>query len=171
MTRIRWSALVAVWIPVFGQAAASSPGAPVTLDSDTLEIVDNGARSIFSGHVVLKQDDSVVYADRMVRSGQDGPVVATGRVRGISRGEKKDQQVEILGTKARYEPVLKQVFVWGSPRVTVHVKDDQGRADFESDEAQANLADKEARLTRRVRGRITPKQAMPSAHPGEVKKP
>ena len=137
-------------------APASPASTPVTLSSDSLEIQDNGARSVFAGHVVLKQADSVMYADRMTRVGEKGPVEATGRVvRGFSKGE-KGETIEVLGTRARYEPESRKVFVWGKPRVTTRFTDEKGRGDFESDRAQASLAAHEAQLIGRVRGRITP---------------
>lgn len=137
------------------EAVVASTVPVTTLTSNELEIQDNGAKSLFIGNVVLKREKQTLYADRMIRYGNDGPVEATGRVRGVGIGE-NGENIQVFGKKARYEPTEEKIFIWGKPRVRVLVDDKQGKADFESDEAWLALDTKEARLQKRVKGRITP---------------
>ena len=57
-------------VPTAISVAAAKPKAktPATITSDDLELRDNGAVTIFTGHVVLKQDPYLIHADRMERT-------------------------------------------------------------------------------------------------------
>ena len=68
--------------------AVPPPAAEATITSDELEMLDNGARSIFRGHVELKQDPYLLLSDRMERIKETGVVVAKGHVHGSWAGPK-----------------------------------------------------------------------------------
>src|SRR5436190_24189136 len=60
--------------------AASSPEA--TISSDQLELIDNGSKTVFTGHVLLEQAPYVLKADRMTRYQSNGLVEGEGHVHG-----------------------------------------------------------------------------------------
>src|SRR5579864_7779438 len=75
-----------------GRAVVPPPSnAEATITSDQLELLDNGARSVFTGHVVLKQDPYLLLADRMIQTKATGIVDAYGHIQGTwitDKGEK-----------------------------------------------------------------------------------
>jgi len=147
--------LLVVVAPVGALPVEASTMSVTTLTSDELEIQDNGAKTLFTGNVVLRRQGQTLFADRMIRFGDKGPVEATGRVRGVGIGE-QGERIEIAGKKARYEPAQERIFIWGNPRVRIRVTDKQGKSEFESDEAWVDLDTRQAKLIRRVKGRIVP---------------
>src|SRR5271165_6886750 len=64
------------------QEVAPSATEETTITSDQLELVDNGAKSVFTGHVTLTRAPYVLTADRMVRTKTTGLVVADGHILG-----------------------------------------------------------------------------------------
>jgi lipopolysaccharide transport protein LptA len=197
---------------------------PVTLTSRELEIVDNGAKTIFTGSVILTQADYTLYADRMVRVGEKGPVDASGNVRGVWK-KASGERLEATGAKARYEPQAQtielwgnprmrrwetavdtapvvidaerfiayrrentlwakrkvrirqadryrvecheakydrteeKIYLWGSPRMSLHVNDERGIGDFTSARGWVALDKRQARLLEDVKGRVHPRAA------------
>src|SRR4051812_11012292 len=53
-----------------------------TISSDAMEILNNGARTVFSGHVILEKQSYRLTANRMTREQSTGLVQAEGNVIG-----------------------------------------------------------------------------------------
>lgn len=112
-----------LWIGMLlsAQALAGAPPPPsdseATLTSDELEIVENGAKTVFRGHVRLTHQAYRMESDVMTRSGADGPVLARGRVKGTWTSP-SGERMEATGGQARYDPAQETVELWDSPRVT-----------------------------------------------------
>jgi len=97
--------------------APEAAGREATITSDQLELVQNGAESIFTGHVVLTRTPYVLNADRMARVQATGVVEAQGHIVGTwvqSTGEK----TVAVGERARYAPQQQTVELWEGARLT-----------------------------------------------------
>jgi len=88
-----------------------------TITSDELEILDNGAQTVFTGHVVLTQDPYQLFADRMTQIKATGIVEAKGHIRGTWKGDKGERSVA-TGANARYTPAEKVTELWGDALLT-----------------------------------------------------
>src|SRR5271170_6278921 len=64
------------------QDPATSTEEQATITSDQMELVDNGAQSVFTGHVVLTRAPYVLTAQRMTRVQATGIVEAHGHIVG-----------------------------------------------------------------------------------------
>ncbi len=150
--------LVAVSLLLRVACPASAEEAPTgaTITSDELEIQDHGERTIFTGHVRLKDDPYHFNADRMVRTKSDGVVDASGHLHGTWR-RSPDKTGEAWAAVGRYSPSKKLVELWGKERVKVRWEDAKGIAEFEGDRGWVFLDVGRARLADQVRGRITPR--------------
>src|ERR1700687_31688 len=93
---------------VLGSGGRMSFAAEATITSDELELQNNGEITIFSGHVVIKQDPYEVRSDRMVRTKVTGVVNAVGHVIGTWISPKKER-VRVEGEQARYFPDLESL--------------------------------------------------------------
>jgi lipopolysaccharide transport protein LptA len=101
-----------------GRAMTPPPSnAEATITSDQLELLDNGARSVFTGHVVLKQDPYLLLADRMIQTKATGIVDAYGHIHGTWITD-KGEKVLAEGAQARYIPSEQTTELWGRPRLT-----------------------------------------------------
>src|ERR1035438_9078044 len=92
-----------LWVrsPAAAETAASAAPEEATITSDEFEAVDNGAQSIFTGHVVLTRSPYVLHADRMVRAKATEVVEANGHIQAVwirPTGEK----IIAVGGRARY---------------------------------------------------------------------
>jgi lipopolysaccharide export system protein LptA len=125
-----------------------------TITSDQLEILDNGQKTIFLGHVVLKRAPYTLHADRMVRTQPGGRVEAEGAVIGTWQTEKSKGAIQ--SDSAQYDPAKGITELWGQRPVTLQVTEMQGSAQFEGDRGWMSLEPKKARLIGRVRGHILP---------------
>lgn len=103
--------------PAASAPATEGKGAPVVVDSDTLESMQKEGLSIFKGNVVARQNNSVQYADRMevytdAKSDRIERVVSTGNVRIITRDCR-------MGTASRteYYDAEQRVVLIGNARV------------------------------------------------------
>jgi lipopolysaccharide export system protein LptA len=88
-----------------------------TITSDEMEVVNNGARTIFRGHVVLKEVPYELHADRMERTRATGVVQAWGHIVGTwvkPEGEKGMAE----GDRARYDPADETTEWWDHARLT-----------------------------------------------------
>src|SRR5438552_619671 len=100
---------------VYGAAPPSAPEATIT--SDELEILNNGAKTVFTGHVILKQVPYVLLADRMVQTKATGIVEAAGHIHGTWTGP-SGEKIVATGTHARYTPAAKSIELWDDARLT-----------------------------------------------------
>src|SRR3982750_4634162 len=64
-----WLLIAAAWIVGYaaGVAAAAPRSHEATISSDEMELLNNGAKTIFTGHVILEQKPYVLKADRMAQ--------------------------------------------------------------------------------------------------------
>ncbi len=148
-----------IWIPAFAGMTIPAHGAPkgeATITSDELELQNNGEITIFTGHVVLKQDDYLIQADRMVRTKATGIVDADGHVVGTWISPKKEKIV-VNGDHARYQPASTVVEIWGPRRVDVHLDGEKGKATFHGDRGWILTQQPgKARLVGQVTGHVIP---------------
>lgn len=103
-------------------APAAPPGTsdkkgPVTVDADSLESMQKEGLSVFKGHVVARQNNSVQYADRMEvytdgKTDRIERVVSTGNVRIITR----DCRMGTAGRSEYYDAEQRVVLI-GNARV------------------------------------------------------
>ena len=137
-------------------AALISYASDATITSDELELQDNSAVAIFSGHVVLTQEAYQVRADRMVRTKATGIVNASGHVVGTwisAKGEK----MRVDGEEASYQPSTKIVEIWGKNQVAVQLDGEKGHATFHGDRGWVyTLTPGIAKLSGRVSGHVIP---------------
>lgn len=98
---------------------AVAPSEKATISSDELELRDNGAISVFSGNVVLKQSPYTLHADRMVRTKATGIVTAKGRIRAV-RTSPTGEKILAQGDFGRYTPAPEgsTIELWGHAKVT-----------------------------------------------------
>jgi len=101
-------------------ARADSPPAAsseTVITSDELEFLDNGARTVFTGHVVLTQEPNQLLADRMVKIKSTGNIEAEGHVHGTWKGDKGEKSIA-TGRNALYRPSEKITELWGNAKMT-----------------------------------------------------
>jgi lipopolysaccharide transport protein LptA len=113
----------AVWIsPARGQESdkGTLPAAPAqsdaTISSDEMELINNGERTVFSGHVVLTRTPYVLTADKMTRY-KDGIVEGEGHIVG-SWSQDKGEKTQATGQQARYNPQAQTTELWGHPKLS-----------------------------------------------------
>jgi lipopolysaccharide export system protein LptA len=151
---MRWTSFLGVMALAAGTYAFGAGEA--TISSDQLEIQDGGRKSVFTGHVVLRQEPHVLFADRMVRTQPSGLVTAQGHLEARwlpPSGEK----AKVLSELGRYDPLSQVIEVWGPPHVEVRLADKQrGTATFYGDRGWVFLDKKKARLEGHVRGHVIP---------------
>jgi len=156
-----WRGLL--WIPVFmGMTAWAHAAAnrPATITSDELELQNNGEITIFTGHVILKQDNYRVIADHMVRTKATGIVDADGHVVGTWISPKNEKSV-VIGDFARYKPAENEIEIWGPRRVDVNLDGERGKAMFHGDRGWVStLQPGKAKLMGQVTGHIIPAGAL-----------
>lgn len=97
--------------------ATSDKKGPVTVDADSLESMQKEGLSVFKGHVVARQNNSVQYADRMEvytdgKTDRIERVVSTGNVRIITR----DCRMGTAGRSEYYDAEQRVVLI-GNARV------------------------------------------------------
>ncbi|HVM90792.1 MAG TPA: LptA/OstA family protein [Verrucomicrobiae bacterium] len=123
----RWfgPVVAAAWIHAgasLGQASSApanggpAPAPDATISSDELEMRDNGAASIFKGHVVLTQQPYVLHADRMVQTKATQLVEAFGHIRATSVSPSGEHYLA-TGERASYDPTQKLTELWQDARV------------------------------------------------------
>src|SRR4051812_17674586 len=91
--------------------AVPAPSSEATISSDELELRNNGALSIFTGHVKLKQEPYLLQADRMERTKSTGLVTAKGHIHGTWNGE-KGEKGQVYADQGFYKPAEKTVELW-----------------------------------------------------------
>ena len=99
------------------QEAVMPAAEEATITSDQLELVDNGSKSVFTGHVTLTRSPYVLTADRMVRTKATGIVEAEGHIVGTwlkTSGEK----TTAIGERGRYNPQADTTELWKHARLT-----------------------------------------------------
>ncbi len=139
---------------------AQKPTTPATITSDELELRNNGALTIFTGHVVLTQDPYQVQADRMVRTRSTGIADAMGHVEGTWVSP-KGEKVKVLGDTARFDPALETLEVWGPGRVHVSLEGEKGSALFHGDRGWVFTHQPgRAKLIGQVTGHVVPDGAL-----------
>jgi hypothetical protein len=143
-------------------SAATAGPVPVskdqaTLSSDEMEIIHNGSKTIFTGHVLLEKPPYVLKAHRMTRTQDVGLVEAEGRVVGTWR-DPAGGRLEALGDRARYDPQSDTAELWTDlpHRVVMNWKDAKGSGHFLSDRAFLFVTPKRVRLIDHVTGHIVP---------------
>jgi lipopolysaccharide transport protein LptA len=99
-----------------GLAQADMP-ANTTIRSDELELQDNGARTIFRGHVVLNQAPYTLKADQMIQTRATQIVEATGHITATWIRETGEKLVA-TGRRGRYNPVTRVTELWEKPVLT-----------------------------------------------------
>jgi len=98
-------------------AQPSKPKGEAVITSDQLEIQDNGARTVFTGHVVLTDPPYVLRADRMVQAKKTGIIDAHGHIEGTWISETGEKLVAI-GKDGEYRPAEKTTELWGNAKLT-----------------------------------------------------
>jgi len=152
----KFSIRVLVVLGMAGLTFAKGPDTPATITSDELELQNNGALTIFQGHVVLTQGPYEVRSDRIVRTKADGRVDARGHVVGSWVSPKKEK-VRIVSEEAAYDPSKETVELWGKTQVAVYLQSVSGQAEFRADRGWIyTKTPGKARLTGHVRGHVTP---------------
>ncbi len=96
--------------------ASVADTAQATITSDEMELINNGERTVFTGHVVLTRTPYVLTAEKMIRY-KDGIVDVEGKVVGTYTGE-KGEKTQAAGQKARYNPQAETTELWGKPKLT-----------------------------------------------------
>lgn len=95
--------------------AVSAAGAEdLTITGQTMELLDQGKKTLFSGRVVLTRGSHKILSDRMVSEGDHDVVEATGHVR-FSGVTTDGHRISGRGEKARYVKASGQSTVWGKP--------------------------------------------------------
>jgi len=92
-------------------ARGAAPKSEATITSDELEIMDNGAKTFFRGHVILKQDPYLLHADQMVRTKATSIVEAEGNLDGTWISE-KGEKIKAYGQKGRYTTTPQVTDLW-----------------------------------------------------------
>ena len=100
-----------------GASRAAERAANTTIQSDELELKDNGARTIFRGNVRLTQPPYTLTADQMVQTRATEIVDARGRVKATWQRE-TGEKVVATGQMARYNPKTKITELWSRATVT-----------------------------------------------------
>ncbi len=101
-----------------GEVGAPVPPPPdATITSDALEMIDNGAKTFFKGHVVLKQEPYRLLADRMVQTKATQVVQAFGHIRGTWTAATGEKMLAV-GDHATYSPAQQLTDLWGHAKVT-----------------------------------------------------
>ena len=109
--------LVSCVFPEAGSAIPVPGTNEATITSDQLELINNGALSVFTGHVQLTQVPYVLTADRMTRLEASGLVEAEGHIIGTwlkSTGEK----TTAIGEQARFDPRTQTTELWQNAKLT-----------------------------------------------------
>jgi lipopolysaccharide export system protein LptA len=116
-TKIRFvMALTACLLSSRAGFADVPAGSEATISSDEMELLNNGAMTIFSGHVVLERPPYVLKADRMTREKTSGVVQSQGHIVGTWTQE-NGQKTVAEGSRASYVPGTETTELWGNPRV------------------------------------------------------
>jgi lipopolysaccharide export system protein LptA len=98
-------------------AAEAVPASEATISSDEMELIDNGSKTVFNGHVLLSRPPYEMKADKMTRVQADGVVEAEGNIIGLWKNPAGDK-VKAVGHHARYSPQVQTLELWGDPRLT-----------------------------------------------------
>ena len=104
-------------IPAVVSGNDNKETAETTITSDQMELIDNGAQTVFTGHVVLQQSPYVMTADRMTRLRDTGIVEADGHIVGTWLKPTGEKTVAV-GDRARYNPQAQTTELWKAPRLT-----------------------------------------------------
>lgn len=102
---------------VMAQTAPPAPKGDATITSDELVLQDSGAKSVFRGNVVLKQDPYTLFADRMERKRDGGVVEVFGNVHGSWTSE-KGERLLATGQRGRYVPETQTIELWEKAKLT-----------------------------------------------------
>lgn len=102
---------------LWGDMQPPKPRGEAVITSDQLEIEDNGARTVFTGHVVLRDPPYVLRADQMVQMKKTGIVDAQGHVEGTWISDTGEKLVGI-GRNGQYRPDERTTELWGDARLT-----------------------------------------------------
>jgi|GEM_PF-2137981 lipopolysaccharide transport protein LptA len=125
--------IVAGWAGLCRASPLPPAAASATITSDELQLVDQGAESIFVGHVVIKQDYYTLWADRVRQVKDTGIANAFGHVKALWA---RPGEARILGTGlyAKYDPNTEEAQLWNRAEITrweteadtspVHIKAD-----------------------------------------------
>jgi lipopolysaccharide export system protein LptA len=106
-----------LWFTSAGSAGAASQREQATISSDLLELQNNGAKSVFRGHVVLESETYTLKARQMTQTKKTGIVQASGRVDAVWHGD-KGEHYHGVGDHAIYNPKTKVADLWGHSQVT-----------------------------------------------------
>src|SRR5262249_23343769 len=132
-------------------ALPSKTSSDATLSSDEMELINNGGKAVFTGHVVLDRPPYQLKAKKMTRTENNGLVEAEGRIIGTWKGE-AGAQLQAQGDHGRYDPATQIAELWTDPnkQVAVNWKDERGRGDFLSDRAVMFVSSRTVRLVDHV---------------------
>jgi lipopolysaccharide transport protein LptA len=100
-----------------GWSLAASKSTEATITSDELELQNNGAVTIFRGHVVLESEAYTLKARRMTQVKKTTVVKADGKVDAVWRGD-NGEKYHGVGDHATYDPRTKVSDLWGHAQVT-----------------------------------------------------
>ncbi|WP_429885008.1 lipopolysaccharide transport periplasmic protein LptA [Geoalkalibacter halelectricus] len=144
MNRItsRMLGFVLVFVLALAAVADAAQERPIEVTSERMEMLSAPRRVLFSGEVVARQDDVVIYADRMqvfFREGEDSVarILAEGRVR-IVQGERT-----AIGDSGVFHRDQSIVVLTGNPRVY------QGKDFVEGEEITVYLEEERSVVTSR----------------------
>jgi lipopolysaccharide export system protein LptA len=158
-------ALIVLSVALFVTPAGfTKPTSPVqktdndaTLSSDEMELINQGSKAVFTGHVILEKPGYELRANRMTRTEKTGLVEAEGKIHGIWNNP-DGGKLEAFGDHGRYDPQTDIAELWTNPskQVAVNWKDAKGSAHFLSDRAILYVSSRSVRLADRVTGHVVP---------------
>jgi lipopolysaccharide export system protein LptA len=144
--------------PGFAAPLSKAPAASeATIASDQLELLENGGKTVFTGHVLLERPPYVLKANQMTRYQNTGLVEAQGRIVGTWINE-AGEKTEAQGEFGRYDPAAQTAELWTKPNAQILVtsQNAKGTSRFTSDRAKLDLAQKRVRMIDNVQGHIVP---------------
>jgi lipopolysaccharide export system protein LptA len=93
----------------------------------------------------------IIQADRFIALQAERVVWAKENVR-----IRQTDRLKIRCDEAKFDEHERKLYLWGHPRMDIHVKDQRGEGDFQGDQGWVTLSPKRAQLTGEVKGRVNP---------------
>ena len=136
---------------------ATAKGEDATLSSDEMELINQGDKAVFKGHVLLEKTEYQLKANQMTRTEKTGLVEAEGNIIGMWKNP-AGGNLKAYGDHGRYDPVAQRAELWTNlpKQVAVNWKDAKGSGNFLSDRAVIFVSSKSVRLQDHVTGHIVP---------------
>jgi lipopolysaccharide export system protein LptA len=108
--------------PCFG--ASELKDAPISVDADTLEIIQNQNKAIFSGNVIAKQQDMTLQSDKMIiyyqqqkpkpNNEAESPLGAMEKIEVLGNVRMNTPTESANSDRGLYDAIREKIFLYGN---------------------------------------------------------